>query len=65
MPKSAISTGCIDFVLSPEGIAQQIVLISTALAEIDRFPRYFNELRKFTTLPTMLMASTEMFSVPK
>jgi chemotaxis response regulator CheB len=28
MPESAISTGCIDFVLSPESIAQQIVLIS-------------------------------------
>ena len=28
MPESAISTGCIDFVLSPEGIAQQIALIS-------------------------------------
>ena len=28
MPESAISTGCIDFVLSPEGIAQHIVLIS-------------------------------------
>jgi hypothetical protein len=38
---------------------------STALAEIDRFRRYFNELRKFTTLPTMLMASTEMFSLPR
>jgi hypothetical protein len=38
---------------------------NTALAEIDRFRRYFNELRKFTTLPTMLMASTEMFSLPR
>ena len=28
LPESAISTGCIDFVLSPEGIAQQIALIS-------------------------------------
>ncbi len=27
MPESAIATGCIDFVLSPEGIAQEIVRI--------------------------------------
>ena len=28
MPESAIATGCIDFVLSPENIAQQIVRIA-------------------------------------
>ncbi|MEO8598814.1 MAG: chemotaxis protein CheB [bacterium] len=28
MPESAIDTGCIDFVLSPEGIAQEIVRIA-------------------------------------
>src|ERR1039457_6796296 len=28
MPESAIATGCIDFVLSPEGIAQEIVRIA-------------------------------------
>jgi chemotaxis response regulator CheB len=30
MPESAIATGCIDFVLSPEGIAQKIVRIAHA-----------------------------------
>jgi chemotaxis response regulator CheB len=30
MPESAIATGCIDFVLSPEQIAQEIVLIAQA-----------------------------------
>ena len=38
---------------------------STALAEFDVFPRNFKELRKFTTLPTLLMASTETFFLPK
>ncbi len=28
MPESAIASGCIDFVLSPEGIAQQLILIA-------------------------------------
>lgn len=28
MPESAIATGCVDFVLSPEGIAQEIVRIA-------------------------------------
>jgi chemotaxis response regulator CheB len=28
MPESAIATGCIDFVLSPEDIAQEIVRIA-------------------------------------
>ena len=28
MPESAIESGCIDFVLSPEGIAQEIVRIA-------------------------------------
>ena len=28
MPKSAIDTGCIDFVLSPEDIAQEIMRIA-------------------------------------
>jgi hypothetical protein len=35
------------------------------LAEFDVFPRNFKELRKFTTLPTLLMASTETFFLPK
>ena len=30
MPQSAIDTGCIDFILSPEEIAQQIRIITTA-----------------------------------
>lgn len=30
MPESAIASGCIDFVLSPEGIAQEIVRIAGA-----------------------------------
>jgi chemotaxis response regulator CheB len=30
MPESAIDTGCIDFVLSPENIAKEIVLIARA-----------------------------------
>ena len=31
MPESAIATGCIDFILSPENIAQQIVRIAAAV----------------------------------
>jgi chemotaxis response regulator CheB len=30
MPESAIASGCIDFVLSPEGIAQEIMRIAHA-----------------------------------
>jgi two-component system, chemotaxis family, protein-glutamate methylesterase/glutaminase len=30
MPQSAIASGCIDFVLSPEGIAQEIIRIARA-----------------------------------
>ena len=30
MPKSAIASGCIDFILSPEDIAQEIVRIAHA-----------------------------------
>lgn len=30
MPESAMASGCIDFVLSPEAIAQQIILIARA-----------------------------------
>lgn len=30
MPESAIDTGCIDFVLSPEDIAREIVRIAQA-----------------------------------
>jgi two-component system, chemotaxis family, protein-glutamate methylesterase/glutaminase len=30
MPESAIASGCIDFVLSPEDIAQEIVRIAAA-----------------------------------
>ena len=30
MPESAIDSGCIDFVLSPEDIAKQIILIADA-----------------------------------
>src|SRR4051812_49992898 len=41
------------------------VLPNTALAEFDDFPRNFNELRKFSTLPTSLMASTETVFLPK
>ena len=31
MPESAIASGCVDFVLSPEGIAQEIVRIAQAV----------------------------------
>jgi chemotaxis response regulator CheB len=34
MPESAIESGCIDFVLSPEEIAKEIVRISHALAKV-------------------------------
>jgi chemotaxis response regulator CheB len=30
MPESAMASGCIDFVLSPEAIAQQIISIASA-----------------------------------
>jgi len=33
MPESAIASGCIDFILSPEGIAQEIVRIAHAVAK--------------------------------
>jgi chemotaxis response regulator CheB len=33
MPESAIASGCIDFVLSPEGIAREIVRIAHAVAK--------------------------------
>jgi chemotaxis response regulator CheB len=42
MPESAIASGCIDFVLSPEGIAQEIRRIAretpqqTSLARLER-----------------------------
>jgi len=32
MPESAIASGCIDFVLSPENIAKEIVRIAGAAA---------------------------------
>jgi chemotaxis response regulator CheB len=35
MPKSAIASGCIDFVLSPEDIAQEIVRIARARPEVE------------------------------
>ena len=34
MPESAIDTGCIDFVLSPEGIAERIRLIAGVSASV-------------------------------
>lgn len=34
MPESAIESGCIDFVLSPEGIAQQIVSLARGALEV-------------------------------
>jgi chemotaxis response regulator CheB len=33
MPESAIASGCIDFILSPEGIAREIVRIAHAAAK--------------------------------
>ena len=36
MPQSAIDTGCIDFILSPEEIAQQIRIITTARLSDER-----------------------------
>ena len=33
MPESAIASGCIDFILSPEGIAREIVRIAQAVAK--------------------------------
>jgi two-component system chemotaxis response regulator CheB len=35
MPKSAIASGCIDFVLSPEDIAQEVVRIAHAVARAE------------------------------
>jgi chemotaxis response regulator CheB len=34
MPESAIESGCIDFVLSPEDIAKEIVRIANACQKI-------------------------------
>jgi chemotaxis response regulator CheB len=34
MPESAIATGCIDFILSPEDIAQEIVQIARRDASV-------------------------------
>jgi chemotaxis response regulator CheB len=34
MPESAIDTGCIDFVLSPEDIAREIVHIAQGEAKV-------------------------------
>jgi len=34
MPESAIASGCIDFVLSPEGIAQEIIRIAHAASSV-------------------------------
>jgi chemotaxis response regulator CheB len=33
MPESAIASGCIDFILSPESIAREIVRIAHAAAK--------------------------------
>jgi chemotaxis response regulator CheB len=33
MPENAIASGCIDFILSPEGIAREIVRIAHAVAK--------------------------------
>jgi chemotaxis response regulator CheB len=33
MPESAIASGCIDFILSPEDIAKQIVIIARAASQ--------------------------------
>ena len=38
MPESAISTGCIDFVLSPEDIAKEIVRIAQREAGVPASP---------------------------
>src|ERR1700685_1542225 len=35
MPGSAIASGCIDFVLSPEGIAKEIVRIADAVSRAE------------------------------
>ncbi len=35
MPESAVASGCIDFVLSPENIAQEIVRIAHAVSRVD------------------------------
>jgi len=35
MPESAIASGCIDFILSPEGIAREIVRIAHAVAKAE------------------------------
>lgn len=39
MPESAIASGCIDFVLSPEDIAQQIIRIAHADEHHEKIPR--------------------------
>jgi len=36
MPESAVARGCIDFVLSPEDIAQEIVRIARAVSRVER-----------------------------
>lgn len=36
MPESALTSGCIDFVLSPEDIARKIIDVATAAAVSDR-----------------------------
>src|ERR1035438_7218400 len=36
MPESAIASGCIDFVLSPEDIAQKIARITRAVSRVER-----------------------------
>jgi chemotaxis response regulator CheB len=36
MPESAIASGCIDFVLSPEDIAQKIAGIARAVSRVER-----------------------------
>jgi chemotaxis response regulator CheB len=38
MPESAIATGCIDFVLSPEDIAREIVRIARAASRPEQDP---------------------------
>jgi len=43
MPKSAIASGCIDFILSPEDIAKQIIRIANLIETASQSPVQCNE----------------------
>jgi len=64
MPESAIASGCIDFVLSPEDIAQEIVRIAHAVGHHQAgLDEYLMEDRQFD-LPGFPMACLHILSDP-